>query len=228
VVTTLRGNRRGAEGKIRSMCSVVPLGDVDTYRTPALSSTDALWLKDEGFTVAQTLVVLQRTGRVSTPSVPTVVCRNETSRHLMSPKRKELLRALLAIDAASFPAPWNLDAPAFRHACRATGEHRVVIANDDDNATSPIGYAIVGRVGVRSYLQRLAVAPHARRRGVAQALVHNASLWADSRGATTMLVNTEPTNAAALALYRSLGFDVLPDSFVVMERAVNVAPEVSA
>jgi ribosomal protein S18 acetylase RimI-like enzyme len=43
-----------------------------------------------------------------------------------------------------------------------------------------------------------------------------------------MLVNTEPTNAAALALYRSLGFDVLPDSFVVMERAVNVAAEVSA
>jgi len=227
VVTALRGNRRGAEGKIRSMCSVVSLGDVDTYRTPALSSTDALWLKDEGFTVAQTLVVLQRTGRVSTPSVPAAMCRNETSRHLLSPKRKGLLRALLAIDAASFPAPWNLDAPAFRHACRATGEHRVVIANDD-NATSPIGYAIVGRVGVRSYLQRLAVAPHARRRGVAQALVHNASLWADSRGATTMLVNTEPTNAAALALYRSLGFDMLPDSFVVMERAVNVAPEVSA
>ena len=115
MVTALRGNRRGAEGKIRSMCSVVSLGDVDTYRTPALSSTDALWLKDEGFTVAQTLVVLQRTGRVSTPSVPTVVCRNETSRHLLSPKREELLRALLAIDAASFPAPWNLDAPAFRH-----------------------------------------------------------------------------------------------------------------
>ena len=226
-MTALRGNRRGAEGKIRSMCSVVPIGNVDTYRTPAISSTDALWWKDEGFTVAQTLVVLQRVGRVSTPCGPTVMCRNETSRHLLSSKREELLRTLLAIDAASFPTPWNLDAPAFRHACHATGEHRVVIANDD-SATSPIGYAIVGRVGVRSYLQRLAVAPHARRRGVARSLVHSAAHWAHGRGATSMLVNTEPSNAAALALYRSLGFELLPDSLMVMERAVNVLPVVSS
>jgi hypothetical protein len=43
-----------------------------------------------------------------------------------------------------------------------------------------------------------------------------------------MLVNTEPTNTTALALYRSLGFDVLPDSLVVMERAVHITPVVAS
>jgi ribosomal protein S18 acetylase RimI-like enzyme len=99
----------------------------------------------------------------------------------------------------------------------------VIIAHDSTEHL-PVGFAIIGRVGVRSYLQRLAVAPEARRRGVARQLVHHASLWADGRGAATMLVNTEPTNTTALALYRSLGFDVLPDSLVVMERAVHVTP----
>jgi len=223
VVTALRGNRRSAEAKIRSMCSVVELGGVDTYRTPALGSADARWLSDEGFTVAQTLVVLQRTGRVSTPTATPTICIEETSRHLLSPRHEKLLHDLIAIDAASFPAPWNLDRGAFRHACRATGEHRVIIAHDSTEHL-PVGFAIIGRVGVRSYLQRLAVAPEARRRGVARQLVHHASLWADGRGAATMLVNTEPTNTTALALYRSLGFDVLPDSLVVMERAVHITP----
>ena len=36
-----------------------------------------------------------------------------------------------------------------------------------------------------------------------------------------MLVNTEPTNAAALALYHSLGFVTLPDPLVVLERPVH-------
>jgi hypothetical protein len=37
-----------------------------------------------------------------------------------------------------------------------------------------------------------------------------------------MLVNTEPTNKAALALYHSLGFVTLPDPLVVLERPVHV------
>lgn len=220
MVTALRGNRRGAEGKIRSMCSVVRRGEADTYRTPALGAKDAQWLKLEGFGVVQTLIVLQRAGRVSSPSVASTLCRDATSRHVLSPKRDELLRTLLAIDASSFVAPWNLDSRTFEHACRATSEHRIVIASADPSGET-VGYAIVGRVGIRSYLQRLAVAPEARRRGVGRALVHHASHWADGRGATSMLVNTEPTNTAALALYRSLGFETLPDSLVVMERAVN-------
>lgn len=227
VVTALRGNRRSVEEKIRSMCSVVRLGDVDTYRSPAVGVKESRWLKDAGFTVAQSLVMLQHTGRLPSPDTAAIGVRDVTSRHVLSPKRADVLHRLLEIDAESFPSPWNLDTRTFHHACHATSEHRVILA-EDDASSLPDGYAIVGRVGSRSYLQRLAVAPEFRRRGVARALVHHASRWADLRGATTMLVNTEPTNTAALALYRSLGFDTLSEPLVVLERAVYPMPGLPA
>jgi hypothetical protein len=36
-----------------------------------------------------------------------------------------------------------------------------------------------------------------------------------------MLVNTEPTNSGALALYAAIGFVVLPDPLFVLERPVR-------
>ena len=227
-MTALRSGRRSPESKIRSMCSVVRRDNIDTYRTPALTEADARWLRDEGFTVVQNLVVLQRDGRVTTPTKRDVQCRDVTSRHVLSERRSHLLTELLDIDAGSFPSPWNLDRRTFEHACRATSEHRVVLVGDADNDLMTAGYAIVGRVGVRSFLQRLVVHPAVRRRGVASALVHHASLWATGRGAETMLVNTEPSNHAALELYRTLGFDVLPDSYVVLERVVTMTPSVQS
>jgi ribosomal protein S18 acetylase RimI-like enzyme len=139
----------------------------------------------------------------------------------MARQRERLLSELLVIDGESFAAPWNLSAPAFRHACRATTEHRVIIAQATASGDSAIGFAIVGRSAGQAYLQRLAVNPTHRRTGIARSLVVQASQWASARGADSMLVNTEPTNKAALALYHSLGFVTLPDPLVVLERPVH-------
>ena len=45
--------------------------------------------------------------------------------------------------------------------------------------------------------------------------------WAHSRGALDLLVNTEQSNAAALALYRGLGFVTVPDRLSVLERELE-------
>ena len=200
------------------------------YRTPALSTNDARWFFDHGFVVRQSLVMLQRTGRLGSTAIGRgtpigVEYDDVTCRHVMARQRERLLSELLHIDGESFAAPWNLSPPAFRHACRATSEHRVIIASSSDadgSATgSAIGYVIVGRSAGQAYLQRLAVHPSHRRTGIARSLVWHASQWAGTRGADSMLVNTEPTNAAALALYHSLGFVTLPDPLVVLERPVH-------
>ena len=206
------------------------MAGVATYRTPALSTNDARWFFDHGFVVRQSLVMLQRTGRLGSTAIGRgtpigVEYDDVTCRHVMARQRERLLSELLHIDGESFVAPWNLSPPAFRHACRATSEHRVIIASSSDadgSATgSAIGYVIVGRSAGQAYLQRLAVHPSHRRTGIARSLVWHASQWAGTRGADSMLVNTEPTNAAALALYHSLGFVTLPDPLVVLERPVH-------
>ena len=206
------------------------MAGVATYRTPAVSTNDARWFFDHGFVVRQSLVMLQRTGRLGSTAIGRgtpigVEYDDVTCRHVMARQRERLLSELLHIDGESFAAPWNLSPPAFRHACRATSEHRVIIASSSDadgSATgSAIGYVIVGRSAGQAYLQRLAVHPSHRRTGIARSLVWHASQWAGTRGADSMLVNTEPTNAAALALYHSLGFVTLPDPLVVLERPVH-------
>lgn len=226
VVTALRGDRRSGETKIRSTCSKLSVAGVAIYRTPALSTNDARWFFDHGFVVRQSLVMLQRTGRLGSTAIgrgtPVGVEYDDvTCRHVMARQRQQLLSELLHIDGESFAAPWNLSAPTFRHACHATSEHRVIIASSSDAGGSAIGYVIVGRSAGQAYLQRLAVHPTHRRTGIARSLVWHASQWACTRGADSMLVNTEPTNAAALALYHSLGFVTLPDPLVVLERPVH-------
>ena len=69
-----------------------------------------------------------------------------------------------------------------------------------------LGYAITGRAGDEGYLQRLAVAPAARRAGVGRALALDGLRWLRRRGARRAVVNTQYGNDAALALYLGLGF----------------------
>lgn len=230
VVTALRGDRRSGETRIRSTCSRLTVAGIATYRTPALTANDARWFFDHGFVTRQSLVMLQRNGRLGSVahgrgSPVDVEYDDVTCRHVMARQRERLLGELLVIDGESFAAPWNLSAPAFRHACRATSEHRVIIAraiaSGDDVGSCASGYAIVGRAGGQAYLQRLAVHPTQRRMGIARSLVIQASQWASARGADSLLVNTEPTNVAALALYHSLGFVTLPEPLIVLERPVH-------
>jgi ribosomal-protein-alanine N-acetyltransferase len=55
-------------------------------------------------------------------------------------------------------------------------------------------------------VQRLAVHPDQRRRGVGRALVVDGLRWLRRWRADRALVNTQETNMAAATLYRELGF----------------------
>jgi ribosomal protein S18 acetylase RimI-like enzyme len=69
-----------------------------------------------------------------------------------------------------------------------------------------------------SYLQRLAVHPDRQHAGIGTSLTLDALRWAQRRGATSMLVNTQEQNGAALRLYEHLGFVLEHDGLDVLER----------
>jgi GNAT superfamily N-acetyltransferase len=67
------------------------------------------------------------------------------------------------------------------------------------------------RLGCSWQLRDLYVVPGARRRGVARALVGAVRQAATAAGAIRLSVQTEPSNVAALELYRTSGFVPVED-----------------
>ena len=197
----------------------------DVLRTPALDENDARWFAERGFSVVQSLVMLCRDVRHDPRrEVHSIPDRDDESiapwswRRLRTRRHEAMAEELLAVDATSFGAPWNMTSDAFETACRATGDHVVLVASRAAHQVA--GYALVGRSATNAYLQRLAVHPALRRRGIARGLVRAGLAWAHDHGASNVFVNTEPHNEAALSLYASLGFVEDPRRLAVLERPV--------
>jgi ribosomal protein S18 acetylase RimI-like enzyme len=123
---------------------------------------------------------------------------------------------VLAVDGAAFPPFWRLDGAGLDDALTATPTSRLRIAAGEGDDVS--GYAVTGRAGTRGYLQRLAVAPAAQRRGLASALVADGLRWLRRWGARDVLVNTQVGNDAAMSLYEHLGFHRLDEELAVLQR----------
>jgi ribosomal protein S18 acetylase RimI-like enzyme len=117
---------------------------------------------------------------------------------------------VLVLDHLAFDHFWQLDENGLADALGATPRARFRVAVRESNgSTSPIlivGYMITGRAASNGFLQRLAVHPTWQRRGAGRALVLDGLAWLKKRGAERAVVNTQPANHRALALYQSLGF----------------------
>jgi ribosomal protein S18 acetylase RimI-like enzyme len=186
--------------------------------TSALTDRETLPFLELGFAVHEQLHLLtaevtgeltaQRDGRpVAAPgSVVTRVRRREHD-------------AVLALDAASFASDWRLGRAGLRDALSATPE-RQFRASRDPRTDAITGYAITGVAGSHGYLQRLATDPAHRRAGIGRALVLDAFAYLWRHGARRASVNTQHHNVAALALYRSCGFELEPTGLHVLERAL--------
>lgn len=219
---TPRLDQRADDRRIRRVCSVVSRGTTTVYRTPALADRDALWFVERGFVEVQPLVMLRRdTSSVVTPADQPAF--SQLSWRNLSARRNHAITAeLLLLDEMAFPSPWHLTKESFGRACRATDAHVVVVAANSPaprgNSGETAGFALVGRTAQSAYLQRLAVHPLNRRRGIAGHLVRKCLAWSHAAGANDLFVNTEPSNEPALSLYRSLGFITVPERLRVLER----------
>lgn len=181
--------------------------------TSALSPAEQRPFLDSGFSVHEHLHLLRHP-----LDRPRDRDRGDTDRHPATEVRRGKRRdrdAVLEVDHLAFSPFWRFDRAGLDDARNATPVSRFRVATDHGTV---IGYAVTGRAGPISYLQRLAVHPDAQRRGVATLLVNDALHWAGRRGARTMLVNTQEQNRPAVALYERLGFLLEADGLDVLER----------
>jgi ribosomal-protein-alanine N-acetyltransferase len=124
---------------------------------------------------------------------------------------------VLFVDAVAFDAFWRLHQGGLDDALGATPSVRFRVHGRGDRLDA---YVIGGRGSGTGYVQRLAVHPAARGRGLGRSLVGDVLRWMHRRGAARALVNTQQANEAALALYRSCGFRVLPEGLRVLARSL--------
>lgn len=192
-------------------------------RTNALFPAAASVFERAGFETASELALLQLTltgprggTRVGVGDV--AVADSPPDRTRTRRMRQRDLAVVSAIDETSFPDSWTNDERSLEEIRRATPYHRSRVTVGPRGEIT--AFAISGRAATTGYVQRLAVLPSARRRGLARTLVVDAVAWMRRRGCGTALVNTAVGNDAAIALYRSLGFHSLDHRLRIMQRAV--------
>lgn len=105
--------------------------------------------------------------------------------------------ALLHAQAFATPRPWS------------AGEFAGFLARPECFVvTAPGGFLVASAVAGEAEVLTLAVAPEARRQGIARGLVAGFLAQAAARGAQAAFLEVAADNAAALALYQALGFVV--------------------
>lgn len=108
---------------------------------------------------------------------------------------------LAAIDAESSPSPWS------EQAVRDSLAHALAFVAADPGGTVT-GFVLCSAVLDTCEILLIAVAPSARRRGIARRLLAQALAAATEAGAERCFLDVRESNAAAIGLYRALGFHV--------------------
>lgn len=182
---------RGGSRFLRE-CTDALFSWVSEVRSPAtLPGGGAVW-RQAGFTESGALLLFEHPLTGLTPPQLDI-----------TEDREAPIQVLNRIDREAFPAPWRLGPLGLAESVTATNKATVHVFESDGSIQ---GFAVTGvSLGV-AYLQRLAVAPPYQGAGIGRALVRASLRWARGRRVVTLLVNTQPDNDAAAALYRSEGF----------------------
>jgi ribosomal-protein-alanine N-acetyltransferase len=122
------------------------------------------------------------------------------------PVTAETLDAAAALHALCFPGEsWSrADFAGILQIAGASGRFAIDAA---DTQQGPQGFLFDMLLGSAGEIGTLGVAPAARRRGAARALLEDLLARARSLGVASLTLEVAEDNAAAIALYRALGFE---------------------
>jgi GNAT superfamily N-acetyltransferase len=206
--------QRSAPGSavLRSWLNQLQSSGFTHVRTGAIHSEQLAPFTAVGFTTVQDLVLLHR-------MMPDARRPWRTTARPVRLAKEHEIDQLTAIDNAAFPVGWGLDVTAIVDAASATPRHRISVIDNDEGV--PVAYAISGRAGQASFLQRLAVDPAAQHRGLGRLLVADSVRWAARWRVRTVAVNTQHDNERALQLYESMGFVRRAKGLSVMQRDLD-------
>src|SRR5262245_49722572 len=122
----------------------------------------------------------------------------------LAPMTLDDLDEVMAIERASFQTPWSKG--AFRYELTQNRVARSLLVRI---GTQIVGYLCLWEIGHEIHITNLAVHPSFRRRGVARALLGHVLADARKRDVDLAFLEVRPTNAEALNLYESFGFQVI-------------------
>lgn len=107
-----------------------------------------------------------------------------------------------ALEVASFTAPWKAD--TFEHLLERSACHLLVL---DDGDEGVVAYAVLWCILDQGELANLAVAESHRGRGLGRRLLDEVMDQAREAGVEKLYLEVRESNAAAIHLYRSAGFE---------------------
>jgi ribosomal-protein-alanine N-acetyltransferase len=114
------------------------------------------------------------------------------------------LPEVLIIERASFTMPWSRG--AFLYELEQNQVARCWVGREDGRV---VGYICLWQVADELHVTNVAVHPHARRRGIARALLESVFVHARGSGSRMVLLEVRPSNTEAIPLYESFGFRVV-------------------
>jgi len=123
---------------------------------------------------------------------------------VIAPMALEDVDAAHEIERLSFATPWP--AYAFEQELRGNRLARYLAARAGDEL---VGFAGMWMMVDDAHVTTISVHPHWRRRGVGRQLLLDLSELAIAIGARRMTLEVRASNAAAHALYREFGFEVV-------------------
>lgn len=196
----VRGSAEFVEECATALCGY----GVQRVLSPPLDDSQAEVWRTAGFAPALALDVhvCDLLGRIADPS------------HDVVEGDEEDWVAAVAIDDASFSDEWRMGALGLAEARDATPRATFLVVRDP----GLVGFVIVGAAVSTAYLQRIAVDPAARGRGIGRSLVRAACRWGAGQGAARIVLNTQPDNVVAAGLYASEGFRASPGALSVLAR----------
>jgi [ribosomal protein S18]-alanine N-acetyltransferase len=119
----------------------------------------------------------------------------------VAPAGRDDLDAVVGLEVVAFADPWT------RMAFEAALKERHARFRVARTADGVIGYVIAWFILDEGEIANLAVAPTARRRGVARALLEHIIGEARASGLARLFLEVRESNVTARALYNSLGFE---------------------
>jgi ribosomal-protein-alanine N-acetyltransferase len=122
------------------------------------------------------------------------------------------LEAVQRVDEASFSPIWQNSLPYLELAFR-----QAAIASVAEMDGQLVGYQISTATPVGGHLARLAVDPQLQGQGIGHQLLYDLLIQFVRRGASCVTVNTQKDNAASLALYKRMSFQLSGEEYPVYQ-----------
>ena len=126
------------------------------------------------------------------------------ARPAFRPMRREDLERVVEIEQAAFSHPWSRDLIA--HEMSHEWSTILLAVEPAAGGEAVLGLVVFWLVHDEVHVLNVAVAPEARRRGTARALMREVERRGLDRGARLATLEVRRSNQAAIELYRSLGY----------------------